>query len=456
MALLSDLFGVTGQPLPQTFESPTDELMRRALELNKTAPVMQGITISRPDMPDMVQRALGPEATTGGWEPTVASAAVPQPAPQVAPAPAPQPQAVSRPIALPPLNQAAAAAVPQREPSFMDRMAAFAGGYQNGGLIGAIANAAQGPDKAMQLENQTAQLLAGRLGVTPTEALALAKRPDIMQQLLPVLTNKGRKTAVINGRLVDEQTGQIIADFSDTNRQGPEIKSLKNADGEDVNFVYDAQQKKWVPLDMGGTAPAVGQPPQGAQPAIPPPPPGVNKAEWRKGYTSEIAKSTAAANAALPGAIAQTERLISSIEAVEKDPQLNKVIGPIDANTPTILPASKRVESRLNEIEKQSFMQAFESLKGAGAITEQEGKAAQQSLNRLSARDVSEADYRKALAEFKANVKTMLDTAKVKAGRMAPEQAAARREARAAIQSGAPANLVIQRLQENGIDGEGL
>ena len=454
MALLSDLFGVTGQPLPQSFESPTDELMRRALKLNENAPVMQGITISRPDMPDMVNKALGPQPTVGGWEPTVTQAPTPAPAPQ--PAPQPQPQAVSRPIALPPLNQAAASAVPQREPTFMDRMAAFASGYQGGGLIGAIANAAQGPDKAVQLENQTAQLLAGRLGVTPTEALALAKRPDIMQQLLPVLTNKGRKTAVINGRLVDEQTGQIIADFSDTNRQGPEIKSLKNADGEDVNFVYDAQQKKWVPLDMGSAAAAPAQPSPGAQPAIPAPPPGVNKAEWRKGYTSEIAKSTAAANAALPGAIAQTERLIASIDAVEKDPQLNKVIGPIDANTPTILPASKRVESRLNEIEKQSFMQAFESLKGAGAITEQEGKAAQQSLNRLAARDVSEADYRKALAEFKANVKTMLDTAKVKAGRMTQDQAAARREARDAIQRGAPANLVMQRLQENGIDGAGL
>jgi hypothetical protein len=456
MALLSDLFGVTGQPLPQTIESPTDELMRRALELNKTAPVMQGITISRPDMPDMVQRALGPEATTGGWEPTVASATVPQPAPQAAPAPAPQPQAVSRPIALPSLNQAAAAAVPQREPSFMDRMAAFAGGYQNGGLIGAIANASQGPDKAMQLENQTAQLLAGRLGVTPTEALALAKRPDIMQQLLPVLTNKGRKTAVINGHLVDEQTGQIIADFSDTNRKGPEIKSVKNADGEDVNFVYDAQQKKWVLLDMGGAAPGVGQAPQGAQPAIPAPPPGVNKKDWRTTVTKELAEATAKSKAALPGVIRSAAQLLQSIDEVEKHPNLSRVTGPLDARTPTVLGKSQDVEARIQELQGQTFLQAYETLKGAGAINVEEGKRATEALNRLNNTKVGDADYRQALADFKREVRGMLDTARVKAGEMRQEHAAARRDARMAIKKGAPASAVAQRLTQNGIDGEGL
>jgi hypothetical protein len=459
MALLSDLFGVTGQPLPQTIESPTDELMRRALELNKNAAQPQGITISRPDMPDMVQRALG-----GGEQIPTAAPISP------APAPAPQPQAISRPVALPPLNQAAASAVPQREPTFMDRMAAFASGYQGGGLIGAIANASQGPDKAVQLENQTAQLLAGRLGVTPTEALALAKRPDIMQQLLPVLTQRGRKTAVINGRLVDEQSGQLIADFSDTNRQGPEIKTLETPDGDKINVFWDAPNKRWATLDAssGGAVPSnvAGGPTQVAStgPGVPittgtvPPalPPGVNRRILREKMSGEIGEGIGKGRTALPGVLRAADQIIKSVEAVEQHPSLSRVTGPLDAYTPTIFGQSKDVQARIQELQGQTFLQAYETLKGAGAVNVEEGKRATDALNRLQRTDVNDASYKVALAEFKDTVRGMVDTAKVKAGEMPEQHAGARRDAREAIKKGAPAAAVKQRLMQNGIDPEGL
>ena len=60
--------------------------------------------------------------------------------------------------------------------------------------------------------------------------------------------------------------------------------------------------------------------------------------------------------------------------------------------------------SRLDNVKAQAFMQAFETLKGAGAITETEGKAATQALANLDT-SVSEE-------QFKKNLQIYLDTIK--------------------------------------------
>jgi hypothetical protein len=69
----------------------------------------------------------------------------------------------------------------------------------------------------------------------------------------------------------------------------------------------------------------------------------------------------------------------------------------------------------LDQIKDKTFLQAFESLKGAGQITEKEGEKATSALNRMNAAQ-SEIAFIKAAREFEQNVRLGMDMAKKKAG----------------------------------------
>jgi len=69
----------------------------------------------------------------------------------------------------------------------------------------------------------------------------------------------------------------------------------------------------------------------------------------------------------------------------------------------------------LDQIKDKTFLQAFESLKGAGQITEKEGEKATSALNRMNIAQ-SEVEFIKAAREFEQNVRSGMDMAKKKAG----------------------------------------
>ena len=83
---------------------------------------------------------------------------------------------------------------------------------------------------------------------------------------------------------------------------------------------------------------------------------------------------------------------------------LSAAVGPLDAMTPTILPDATAFEAYHNQIKGKAFLQAFESLKGGGQITEIEGKKAEQAIARLDLAQ-SEEDYKKALKDLRDIVK---------------------------------------------------
>lgn len=70
---------------------------------------------------------------------------------------------------------------------------------------------------------------------------------------------------------------------------------------------------------------------------------------------------------------------------------------------------------RLDQIKDRTFLQAFETLKGSGQITEKEGEKATSALNRMSTAQ-SEIEFIKAAREFEQNLRTGMDMAKKKAG----------------------------------------
>jgi len=103
--------------------------------------------------------------------------------------------------------------------------------------------------------------------------------------------------------------------------------------------------------------------------------------------------------------IAQKSMMIDQIDALLFDPDLGAALG-IEGflrKTPAELGLDEnaaRVWGRINQIKGGAFLQAFESLKGGGQITELEGQKAEQAQSRLNTAQ-SEADFREALKEYK-------------------------------------------------------
>ena len=117
----------------------------------------------------------------------------------------------------------------------------------------------------------------------------------------------------------------------------------------------------------------------------------------------EEAKEVAKARVELPAALNTAKSAISAYDDALRltDEQLDEVLGGVYSRLPTFQAESAKVESILDMAGGKSAMAAFESLKGAGAITEAELMQARQANSRLDNRLLSPSEYRKALMEAK-------------------------------------------------------
>lgn len=92
--------------------------------------------------------------------------------------------------------------------------------------------------------------------------------------------------------------------------------------------------------------------------------------------------------------------MIAAIDGILSDPALDISTGiysPLQAVPGT---PQKRFGARARQLEGQAFLQAFESLKGGGHITEIEGQKATQAIGRLDTAQSAD-DYRDALGELR-------------------------------------------------------
>jgi len=152
-------------------------------------------------------------------------------------------------------------------------------------------------------------------------------------------------------------------------------------------------------------------------------------------------KTRAAAAIALPNAIATSESLLGKIDAMIGTPAVRdksgKVINAGTAPHPgftgavgmgrgytlgipgieQLIPGTPAADfkARFDEIMGGAFLEAFETLKGGGAITETEGKKATAAKTRMSLAQ-SEKEFLTAANEYKAIVKTGIERARKKAG----------------------------------------
>jgi len=102
---------------------------------------------------------------------------------------------------------------------------------------------------------------------------------------------------------------------------------------------------------------------------------------------------------ALPSARHTAKIVADEIKAIVEDPALPQALGPVESRLPTMREATARVESRIDKLAGQSFLQAREMLRGGGQITDFEGKRAEAAMVRLNRAQTPE-DFKAALYEF--------------------------------------------------------
>lgn len=94
------------------------------------------------------------------------------------------------------------------------------------------------------------------------------------------------------------------------------------------------------------------------------------------------------------------EAMISSIDGILSDPALKNATGMLAWTQNIPGTGARRFGARTKQLEGQAFLQAFESLKGGGQITEIEGTKATQAIGRLDTAQSAE-DYTQALTELR-------------------------------------------------------
>ena len=122
----------------------------------------------------------------------------------------------------------------------------------------------------------------------------------------------------------------------------------------------------------------------------------------------QLGKNVADQIASAPKAVQQADMMLSAIDGVIADPNLPKAVG-WGSYVPFDIPGfNAETRGRLNQLEGQAFLQAFESLKGGGAITEVEGQKATQAIARLNRAQNAE-EFTGALTELRDVVLTARD-----------------------------------------------
>lgn len=133
----------------------------------------------------------------------------------------------------------------------------------------------------------------------------------------------------------------------------------------------------------------------------------------------EQGKIQAKAQADLPNAIMQGEQTIKLVDDLLAHPGFNISVGksaPI-GKLQSMIPGTQAAsfDIALNQLKGKQFLEAFESLKGGGQITQIEGEKATQAMSRMEKANTEE-EFQRAAREFQSIIRTGIARAKSRAG----------------------------------------
>lgn len=188
----------------------------------------------------------------------------------------------------------------------------------------------------------------------------------------------------------------------------PYFQPVQTAQGV---FAFNARTGKMEPVAGPTGAPVVGA---AADPAL------QGAIAGAKAGASTEAKMRTEARVEAPKAIAEGEEAIRLVDDLLKAPGMGMAVGKSRLLGIQKIPGTeaKDFEVRLDQLKGKQFLQAFESLKGGGQITEVEGKKATEAIARMDAAS-TEAEFTKAAREFQNVIRQGVERAK-KAGSVPP------------------------------------
>jgi hypothetical protein len=326
----------------------------------------------------------------------------------------------------------------QQQPvTFGDRVNAYgdgarAGAERMGGvgaMIGGISGFLTGDGG-----NVTLKALKAR-GVDENLARAAMKHPQIMAAILPQIMGTVDRTEDIKeyeyavkkdgykGSFSEWQTSKRAGtgEFGMTPMYGvgpdgkPAILQLRKAGGVSMAELPPGVSLAREPIKVEGPTGTVILDPQTRQ-QVGFIPKDVKEAAKQK----EVGEAEGQALVNLPTTIATAENTIKTIQQMKEHPgKKNWGAFGMGAMLPDMPGGSTRGFGALvDQIKGQNFMTAFQSLKGAGAITEQEGAKAERAQARLD-RAQSEKDFDAAIKDLEDVILAGMLRAKQKAGQPA-------------------------------------
>ena len=213
------------------------------------------------------------------------------------------------------------------------------------------------------------------------------------------------------------QSNNVQSTFVDKNGQ----LNLVMRNGEVVPTGKQARES-YGTIDYGGVPYMVNRNAPGMVPLATPENIGNTQATIQDITTRGKAQTEAALN--LPDAISRAERSIETIDALMAHPGFKKRYG--IESLGGLMPAlpggqGAGAQAYIDQLTGAAFLEAFETLKGGGQITEMEGKKATAAITRLQDQRISPAEAEKAMQELREVARTGLLKAKVKANLLTAE-----------------------------------
>lgn len=215
-----------------------------------------------------------------------------------------------------------------------------------------------------------------------------------------------------------EQMAQASAQAEQQRALQREIAQMKNQKGADAYYqpvstangvyAFNARTGKMELVNSGG-APVIKE---SADPAL------QGRIAGAKAAGTTEGKEGAEARIELPKVIAQGEESIKLIDDLLSHPGMKQAVGGSRVMQFQKIPGTQAYdfETRLKQLQGKQFLEAFQTLKGGGQITEVEGTKATQAIARMDAAQ-SEKEFESAAREFQGIVRQGLERARQKAGK---------------------------------------
>lgn len=211
--------------------------------------------------------------------------------------------------------------------------------------------------------------------------------PDVAAQKQEIAANRGGQFYAVptgSGMLIlDKKTGMA-------QRMGQDEQGNMVPLGQPFMPTAGAPDTNGGPLPTPVLPPSVDAAAQGA-------------VAREKASNAAIGKVQGTAEAGMPNATQSKDYVLGLINDLSNDENLDKATG-FYSYLPTLPGVNAEVRSKIDQLQGQNFLQAYQGLRGGGQITEVEGKKAQEAQARLNTAQTTQ--------EFKAALKDMADLVK--------------------------------------------